>query len=199
MTNTPRRGLLLIALAMLANSPVPGWNGLSSLSGAGGQSPVSLPQGSCFLLHEVGVGEIRREPSAVCGMRVSPQSTFKIPHALAGLDAGVIGARLIVPLRRLVTVIRGVAARSHAAVSHAVFGGLVVPACGRETRRNAGARIPPPSGLRQRRPVKWPDDVLAWRISDTRSASARPSRTEWLSRVRHPSRSPCTPGRGGRT
>ena len=50
-----------------------------------------MPQGSCFLLYEVGGGEVRREPSEVCGMRVSPQSTFKIPHALAALDAGVIG------------------------------------------------------------------------------------------------------------
>ena len=47
-------------------------------------------RGSCFLLHEVGVGEVRREPSTTCGVRVSPQSTFKIPHALAALDSGVI-------------------------------------------------------------------------------------------------------------
>ena len=90
MTNTPRRSLFLIALVMFANNPASSWNGLSSLNRAGGQSPASLPQGSCFLLHEVGVGEVRREPSEVCGMRVSPQSTFKIPHALAALDAGVV-------------------------------------------------------------------------------------------------------------
>jgi beta-lactamase class D len=54
-------------------------------------APQSPPaQGSCFLLHEVGKGEVRRNPSAVCGVRVAPQSTFKIPHALAGLDAGVL-------------------------------------------------------------------------------------------------------------
>jgi len=45
---------------------------------------------SCFLLYEIGVGEIRRRPSAACRVRVSPQSTFKIPHALAALDAGVL-------------------------------------------------------------------------------------------------------------
>jgi len=45
---------------------------------------------SCFLLHQIGVGEIRRNPSSSCGIRVTPQSTFKIPHALAALDAGVI-------------------------------------------------------------------------------------------------------------
>jgi beta-lactamase class D len=36
------------------------------------------------------VGEVRRAPSEACGTRVSPQSTFKIPHALAALDSGVL-------------------------------------------------------------------------------------------------------------
>jgi len=44
----------------------------------------------CFLLSESGVGPIRREPSSGCAIRVTPASTFKIPHALAALDAGVI-------------------------------------------------------------------------------------------------------------
>jgi beta-lactamase class D len=91
MTNTMRRGPVLIALVVVAHSVAAGWSCLASRLDAAGQSPPALPQGSCFLLHEVGVGEVRRDPAAVCGMRVSPQSTFKIPHALAGLDAGVIG------------------------------------------------------------------------------------------------------------
>jgi beta-lactamase class D len=45
---------------------------------------------SCFLLHEIGVGEIVRAPADACRTRVSPASTFKVPHALAALDAGVI-------------------------------------------------------------------------------------------------------------
>jgi len=45
---------------------------------------------SCFLLYQVGVGEVRRNPSSSCSVRVSPQSTFKVPHALAALDAGVL-------------------------------------------------------------------------------------------------------------
>lgn len=45
---------------------------------------------SCFLLFQTGVGEIRRNPSSSCTVRVSPQSTFKVPHALAALDAGVL-------------------------------------------------------------------------------------------------------------
>jgi beta-lactamase class D len=45
---------------------------------------------SCFLLYEVGVGEVMRAPAALCSTRVTPASTFKIPHALAALDAGVL-------------------------------------------------------------------------------------------------------------
>lgn len=51
---------------------------------------VSAGRGSCFLLYEMGVGEVRRNPATTCRTRVSPQSTFKIPHALAALDAGVL-------------------------------------------------------------------------------------------------------------
>jgi beta-lactamase class D len=45
---------------------------------------------SCFLLYEMGRGEIRRDPSEACATRVTPASTFKVPHALAALDAGVV-------------------------------------------------------------------------------------------------------------
>jgi beta-lactamase class D len=38
----------------------------------------------------MGAGEIRRSPSEGCADRVTPASTFKIPHALAALDAGVL-------------------------------------------------------------------------------------------------------------
>jgi beta-lactamase class D len=55
-------------------------------------APATPSTGSCFLLYEVGKGEVRRNPSTVCGRRVAPQSTFKIPHALAGLDAGVLSS-----------------------------------------------------------------------------------------------------------
>lgn len=49
-----------------------------------------VPQIDCFLLYEIGVGEVRRSPDRGCATRVAPQSTFKIPHALAALDAGVL-------------------------------------------------------------------------------------------------------------
>ena len=60
-----------------------------------GQPPVTTaatPAGAtnCFLLHEIGVGQVRRSPGEACATRVSPASTFKIPHALAALDAGVL-------------------------------------------------------------------------------------------------------------
>jgi beta-lactamase class D len=45
---------------------------------------------SCFILYQAGRGVVRRNPSSSCDLRVSPQSTFKIPHALAALDSGVI-------------------------------------------------------------------------------------------------------------
>jgi beta-lactamase class D len=52
--------------------------------------PAPTGAQSCFLLFETGVGEVRRNPSTSCSTRVSPQSTFKIPHALAAVDAAVI-------------------------------------------------------------------------------------------------------------
>jgi beta-lactamase class D len=54
--------------------------------------PLSAPPASesCFLLYELGVGEVRRGPSEACRTRVTPASTFKVPHALAALDSGVI-------------------------------------------------------------------------------------------------------------
>jgi beta-lactamase class D len=51
---------------------------------------AAAPSGSCFLLYEVGVGEVRRSPSTICTTRLLPASTFKVPHALAALDAGVL-------------------------------------------------------------------------------------------------------------
>src|SRR5882672_11274171 len=55
-----------------------------------GMAGRPAPQKECFLLHEIGVGEVRRSPATVCAERLTPASTFKIPHALAALDAGVV-------------------------------------------------------------------------------------------------------------
>ena len=45
---------------------------------------------SCFLLYDEESGRLTREPSEVCSTRATPASTFKIPHALAALDARVV-------------------------------------------------------------------------------------------------------------
>lgn len=52
------------------------------------KSQEKEPTGACFLLYEAGVGEIARAPSDVCKTRITPASTFKIPHALIALDTG---------------------------------------------------------------------------------------------------------------
>jgi beta-lactamase class D len=49
----------------------------------------SLVPGSCFILEETGGREIARK-GELCATRFSPASTFKIAHALAALDAGVV-------------------------------------------------------------------------------------------------------------
>lgn len=36
------------------------------------------------------MGQLRRAPAEACSARVTPASTFKIPHALAALDSGVL-------------------------------------------------------------------------------------------------------------
>jgi beta-lactamase class D len=46
---------------------------------------------SCFLLYDEQTRKTMREPSEICAKQLSPASTFKIPHALAALDSGVLG------------------------------------------------------------------------------------------------------------
>ena len=54
------------------------------------QPPSTSSARSCFLLLEVNSGQLAREPADLCPTRLPPASTFKVPHALAALDAGVI-------------------------------------------------------------------------------------------------------------
>ena len=70
--------LLALAFGSLTSSADPA-------PGARGDEP-----GACFLLFEEGVGERARSPATACDRRLTPASTFKIPHALAALDAGVL-------------------------------------------------------------------------------------------------------------
>lgn len=50
------------------------------------QSQATSSTESCLLLFELGVGEVRRGPAEACRTRVTPASTFKVPHALAALE-----------------------------------------------------------------------------------------------------------------
>jgi beta-lactamase class D len=76
--------LLPLAISACAHPPSP-------------PAPMSQPPRSCFLLHEVGVGRVVRAPSDGCAIRVTPASTFKIPHALAALDAKVVTPEEVFP------------------------------------------------------------------------------------------------------
>ena len=61
-----------------------------------GQSGI-VPE-SCFLLYDEQSGRSTREPAEACSTRVTPASTYKIPHALAALDARVVsGAHEVFP------------------------------------------------------------------------------------------------------
>ncbi len=66
--------------------------GLGVAHGSIEATPPAIPlaDGSCFLLLELGKGEVRRAPAQTCTTRIAPFSTFKVPHALAALDSGVV-------------------------------------------------------------------------------------------------------------
>lgn len=55
------------------------------------QKPRPVQTESCFVLYDEQSRRVTRNPSTACATRATPASTFKIPHALAALDAGVIG------------------------------------------------------------------------------------------------------------
>ena len=80
-----RRALGCVLLALLATPADP-----PHLQADAGASPLPIGTESCFLLFEFGVGEVRRNPSEACRTAISPASTFKVPHALAALDSGVV-------------------------------------------------------------------------------------------------------------
>jgi len=55
------------------------------------KAPQAEAVHTCFLLYDLDHGELVREGDA-CTTRVTPASTFKIPHALAALDSGVLAS-----------------------------------------------------------------------------------------------------------
>lgn len=62
----------------------------ASAAAAQHSTPTSSASGACFLLLDVNSGNLQRDPADVCDTRLPPASTFKIAHAIAALDAGVI-------------------------------------------------------------------------------------------------------------
>lgn len=58
------------------------------------QPPTSDAFQECFLLHDLRSGETRVITDVSCGVPTSPASTFKIPHALIGLETGVVDGPL---------------------------------------------------------------------------------------------------------
>lgn len=78
-----RSALLACTIGLLACSA-------NRANGQVSASPSAAGTESCFLLYELGVGEVRRSPAEACRTRITPASTFKVPHALAALDAGVV-------------------------------------------------------------------------------------------------------------
>lgn len=65
---------------------------LSVLIIGAAQAPRSAPPAprSCFLLLDTNSGAFTRNPDQVCDTPLPPASTFKIPHAIAALESGVI-------------------------------------------------------------------------------------------------------------
>lgn len=84
--------LLLFAMLLLANAASYAAGYTEIAENGERKITIATQTEACFLLWELGVGQLRREPADACQIRLSPASTFKIPHALAALDAGVISA-----------------------------------------------------------------------------------------------------------
>ena len=76
------RAAILIALAL----------SVGAAQRPAAQRPPTLPSvaGSCFMLLDTKTGGLTRDPADICTTRLPPASTFKIPHALAALDSGVL-------------------------------------------------------------------------------------------------------------
>ncbi len=83
-----RHTFLILTITLIGGCKRPG--GADATSSSRPPAPTRAAAKACFLLYRLGVGEVRRAPASACRERVTPASTFKIPHALAALDAGVI-------------------------------------------------------------------------------------------------------------
>ena len=75
----------LVLISLLVVSSAASLPGLAASSDSGTKTVES-----CFLLWRSDSSEVERDPSQVCDSRLSPASTFKVPHALAALESGVV-------------------------------------------------------------------------------------------------------------
>src|ERR1019366_1328665 len=105
---------------------------------------------SCFLLYEMGVGEVRRSPAEGCSTRVTPASTFKIPHAArCTRRRSAVGPRRSLLVQRRPVPVGDVEARPHPCDSPAVLRGLVLPARGHAVGGAARGHLPREARLRK--------------------------------------------------
>lgn len=101
---------MTLALAVVSvGSTVGATTGASAAEAAGGQSAAPVlaappavagefaGQRGCFLLEEVGGATAVSWGGPECERALSPCSTFKIPHSLIALDAGVVRADTVLP------------------------------------------------------------------------------------------------------
>src|SRR3954471_3847000 len=85
------RAVLICAAALLScANRTASWVGIQARARADASPIATADRSSCFLLVDLAAGEVRRNPSEACLTRISPASTFKVPHALAALDSGVV-------------------------------------------------------------------------------------------------------------
>jgi beta-lactamase class D len=75
-------------LAALASLTVAAPRGALAGTPPATATPVKHP--GCFLLMNLSTGEVTRNDAKRCAERLSPVSTFKIPHALIALETGVV-------------------------------------------------------------------------------------------------------------
>lgn len=54
------------------------------------QSSTAIADGQCVVIYDVEAAAVWRSDEKACAVRLSPASTFKIPHALIALETGAI-------------------------------------------------------------------------------------------------------------
>lgn len=87
--------LVVAALCAAAAAPLAAQDYRYRAQAQAAQAPQPTPVRACFLLSELGGGELRRRPADGCDRQVSPAATFELAAAVAGLDASVVRANSV--------------------------------------------------------------------------------------------------------